>query len=369
MTPYDRIPFNDLSRIPPDQLEQVEAAVASVVKSGWFVMGPHHDAFERELASYLGANEVVAVGNGTDALELALAAVGVTVGDSVLTVANAGGYATVASRLLGATPVCFDVSPYTLLADPVSVRNAITANPVPPKALVVTHLYGAMAPVEAIVQVAREYGVAVVEDCAQSLGAHLNGKQSGTFGDIATTSFYPTKNLGAFGDGGAVFTDDAELAGRVRRMRQYGWTSKYRIGVAHGRNSRMDEIQAAILQVKLPYLDARNSRRREIHARYAAAVGGSARLLHGATNDFTAHLSVLVTDERDGVRKHLTAAGIDTDIHYPLPDHLQAFHPEVSEAIDLSVSEWAATAVLSLPVFPELTESEISRIESALAVL
>jgi aminotransferase EvaB len=369
MQSSDRIPFNDLARIPPEQLEQIEAAIAAVVRSGWFVMGPHHDAFEEELASYLGSNEVIAVANGTDALELALAALGVTVGDSVLTVANAGGYTTVASRLLGANPIYCDVSADTLLASPDIVRNAIAALAVPPKALVVTHLYGAMAPIEKLVAVAREFGVAVVEDCAQSLGAQLDGRQSGTFGDIATTSFYPTKNLGALGDGGAVFTDNAELAERVRRMRQYGWTSKYRIGVEHGRNSRMDEIQAAILRVKLPHLKSRNSRRREIHARYGAALGGGARLLHAPTESFTAHLSVLVTEERDSVRDRLSAAGIGTDIHYPLPDHLQVFRPESTKHFDLPISEWAANSVLSLPLFPELTETEISRIESVLADL
>jgi aminotransferase EvaB len=369
MLPSDRIPFNDLSRTSPYQLERVEEAIASVVKSGWFVMGPQHAAFERELAGYLGTNEVVAVANGTDALELALAAVGVEAGDSVLTVANAGGYATVASRLLGASPLYCDVSPDTLLADVDSVRRALARSPIPPKAMVVTHLYGAMAPVEGILKVAREYGVSVVEDCAQSLGARLGGRQSGTFGDIATTSFYPTKNLGALGDGGAVFTDDPELAEKIRGMRQYGWTSKYHIGIGHGRNSRMDEMQAAILRVKLPQLAARNERRREIHARYSAAVGSNARLLHTPTEQFTAHLSVLVTEDREGVRTHLAAAGIDTDVHYPVPDHLQTYRPEGSETAALPVTEWAANAVLSLPLFPELSEGEISRIETALAAL
>jgi aminotransferase EvaB len=369
MSSREVIPFNDLSRTPSHQLEEVERAISTVVKSGWYVMGPQHDAFENELAGFLGSKEAVAVANGTDALELALAAVGVGPGDAVLTVANAGGYATVATRLLGAWPVYCDVVEATLLTSAELIRDAVSTCVTVPKALVVTHLYGAMAPISEIVGAARDVGMAVVEDCAQSLGASIAGRQSGTFGDIATTSFYPTKNLGALGDGGAVYTDNAELAERVRRMRQYGWTSKYHIGVGHGRNSRMDEMQAAILRVKLPYLRDANTRRREIHARYARAIGDGARLLHAPNEDFTAHLSVLVTNERESVRSRLQTAGIRTDIHYPLPDHLQAFQTGPPPTTRLPTTEWAANSVLSLPMFPELTDSEISRIESALAEL
>ncbi len=369
MSSIDAIPFNDLSRSAPEVKALIKAAVDRVIESGWYVMGPEHNAFEVELARYLGVAESVLVGNGTDALELALAAVGVGVGDRVLTVANAGGYASIAIRILGAAPVYCDISSESLLMTPELVRSALSSADIVPKAIVVTHLYGALARCQEIVDVALEFGVAVVEDCAQSLGARHGQQQSGTFGDIATTSFYPTKNLGALGDGGAVFTDNPELAERVRRMRQYGWTSKYRIGVDHGRNSRMDELQAAILRVKLPLLDSWIDRRRKIHARYEEAAPAHSPMVNSSSESFTSHLAVLVSDNRDGVRARLRDAGVGTEVHYPLPDHLQAFPTGVTSTFSLPVTEQAAGTVLSIPMFPELTDDEVSLICDTLAKL
>lgn len=360
------IPFNDLSRTSAEMKAEVESAIARVLASGWFVMGPEHNALEEELSSYFDVDHTVLVANGTDALELALAAVGVSGGDLVLTVANAGAYTSVAARLLGAVPIFCDVSPSTLLMDPHDVRRILASCARLPKAIVVTHLYGAMAPVQQIVAVAHEYGVAVVEDCAQSIGATANGRQSGTFGDIATTSFYPTKNLGALGDGGAVFTDDQQLADSVRRMRQYGWDSKYHIAYDHGRNSRMDELQAAIVRAKLPHLDALNERRRQIHARYEAAVTGGLRLVNAASESFTAHLAVLYSHDRDADREALKQAGIGTDVHYPIPDNKQDFPNHKPAAVSLPVTEGAAQMVFSVPMFPELTDGEVDRICAAL---
>ena len=363
MTPSsDAIPFNDLSRTSPEVMKQIEAAISKVLASGWFVMGPEHNALEQELGAYFGAADAVLVANGTDALELALAAVGVGVGDRVLTVANAAAYTSIAARLLGAVPSYCEVSPQTLLMSADGVRQALSSAEVLPKAIVVTHLYGAMAPVQEIVAIAREYGIAVVEDCAQSIGATSDGRQSGTFGDIATTSFYPTKNLGALGDGGAVITNSGELAASVRRMRQYGWDSKYHIAYDHGRNSRMDELQAAILRVKLPYLDVWNDRRRQIHSRYQDAVSSSARLVNTSSESFTAHLAVLMTDDRTGARSSFMRAGIGTDVHYPIPDNKQDFASNKPAAVSLPITERAAEAVLSIPMFPELTEREVDRI-------
>jgi dTDP-4-amino-4,6-dideoxygalactose transaminase len=363
------IPFNDLSRASVEVKAEVEAAIARVLASGWFVMGPEHNAFEQELSAYFGVDHAVLVGNGTDALELALAAVGVGVGDLVLTVANAGAYTSVAARLLGATPVFCDVSPSTLLMTADGVREILAGDGRMPKAIVVTHLYGAMAPVREIVAVAREYGVAVVEDCAQSIGARLDGRQSGTFGDIATTSFYPTKNLGALGDGGAVFTRNQELAESVRRMRQYGWDSKYHIAYDHGRNSRMDELQAAILRVKLPHLDAWNERRRQIHSRYEAAVPRRLRFVNSSSESFTAHLAVATSDDRAADREALKKAGIGTDVHYPIPDNKQDFASDRPAPVSLPVTEHAAQTVFSVPMFPELTDDEVDRTCAALASL
>ncbi len=363
------IPFNDLSRTPSEILTKIEAAIARVVASGWFVMGPEHDAFEQELGAYLGIDHVVLLGNGTDALELALAAVGVRSGDRVLTVANAGAYTATATRLLGAVPIFCDVSSDNLLMTADGVRQVLASTEVKPAAIVVTHLYGAMAPVEEIATVAREHGVAVVEDCAQSIGATLRGRQSGTFGDIATTSFYPTKNLGALGDGGAIFTDHQDLADSVRRMRQYGWDSKYHIAYDHGRNSRMDEIQAAILRVKLPYLDALNDRRRDIHSQYERAASPDVRLVNTSGESFTAHLAVLMSRDRDSSRMSLRQVGISTDVHYPIPDNKQDFLSNRPEPVALPATEQAARSVFSIPMFPELTDDEVSRICAALAEL
>ena len=366
MASPDPIPLNDLSRTPREVMARIEAAIARVLVSGWFVLGPEHAGFETELAEYLGVSDTVLLGNGTDALELALSAVGVADGDQVLTVANAGAYATIATRLLGATAVYCDVSPDTLLMTDETFVAALERLDVTPKAVVVTHLFGAMAPVGEIATVARAHGIAVVEDCAQSLGARQGGRMAGTFGDIATTSFYPTKNLAALGDGGAVFTNNTDLADSVRRMRQYGWESKYHIAHDHGRNSRLDELQAAVLRVRLPLLDAVNDRRREIHARYEEVSSRAARVVGSASESFIAHLAVLTADDRDSVRTRLRAQGVSTDVHYPVPDHLQNFPSRRPAPVSLPVTERAAQTIFSIPMFPELTDAEVERVCRAL---
>ena len=361
----DVIPFNALSRTPPEVMASIEGAIARVLASGWFVMGPEHNAFEAELAEYVGVDHAVALGNGTDALELALAAVGVGENDYVVTVANAGAYSTVAMRLLGATPAFADVDWATLQMTPATFEAALATIPGAPRAVVITHLYGAMADAAGIAAIARRHGIAVVEDCAQALGALSDGKRAGTFGDIATTSFYPTKNLGALGDGGAVFTNDEELADSVRRRRQYGWDRKYHIADDHGRNSRLDELQAAILRVKLPLLDGLNERRRGIHASYEAATN---RMVNHRSPSFIAHLAVLTADNREDARAALLAAGVASDVHYPIPDHHQHF-PSNPVTASLPATERASQQVLSVPMFPELTDDEVARVSAALASL
>ena len=362
----DVIPFNDLSRSDPEVRARIQEAVARVIASGWYVMGPEHNGFETELAQYVGVRHAIALGNGTDALELALAAVGVRAGDTVVSVANAGAYSTIAARLLGARAVFADIDPVTLQMTPATFEATLAVLDDAPRAVVVTHLYGAMADVREITRIARDRGIAVVEDCAQALGATWDGKRAGTFGDIATTSFYPTKNLGALGDGGAVYTDDDDLATAVRRMRQYGWDSKYHIAHDHGRNSRLDEMQAAILRVKLPQLDRLNERRRTIHRSYEAA---TSRMVGRSSESFIAHLAVLTADDRDAVRAALLAAGVATDVHYPIPDHHQDFPTDPPARVSLPVTERASAAVLSVPMFPELTDAEVERVSLALAGL
>lgn len=360
------IPFNDLGRAATEQRADLIEAFARVVDAGWFVMGPEHDAFEAELAGYLGVGHAIGVGNGTDALELALGAVGVGRDSRVLTVANAGGYTTTATRRLGATPVYCDIDPVRYQADPESVRSALEAGPL--AAVVVTHLFGAAAPVREIVALADAHGVPVVEDCAQSIGALIDGRHTGTFGAIATTSFYPTKNLGALGDGGAVVTSSDELATIVRRRRQYGWEGKYRQVDPNGRNSRMDAVQAAFLRLRLPLLDAANERRRDIHRRYEAAVYAPLRLVNRAGADYVGHLAILDVDDRDAVKEQLLAAGVRTDVHFPIPDHTQPVMAGV-DVPSLPVTERAAQRILSLPLFPELRDDEVDRIVAALEAL
>jgi dTDP-4-amino-4,6-dideoxygalactose transaminase len=368
MSSAEVVPFNDLSRSHGVIRDAVDAAIARVLSSGWFVLGPEHDAFEAELAAYLGPTYAIGLANGTDALELALAAVGVGRGDRVVTVANAGGYTTIAARLLGAVPAYCDIDPLTMQASAETVRATLDALDVAPAAIVVTHLYGAMAPVEDIVALADERGIPVVEDCAQALGARRDGRAAGSFGLAATTSFYPTKNLGALGDGGAVLTSDPGIAERVRRTRQYGWAAKYRIEQDRGRNSRLDELQAAILRAKLPGLDAANARRREIHDRYREATGDGRRMVSGSGEDFIGHLAVLSSPRRDRDREALAASGIKTDVHYPIPDHRQPLIA-AEQTVSLPETEAAVETIVSLPLFPELSDDEVERVCTALRSL
>jgi dTDP-4-amino-4,6-dideoxygalactose transaminase len=343
----------------------LEAAIARVLDSGYYVLGPENAALEDELSAYTGAAHVVLVGNGTDALQIALTVVGVQPGDVVMTVANAGAYTFTAARALGADLMYVDVDASSHLMSLATFDAAIALASRLPKVVVVTHLYGSVADIEPIVDRARALGIVVVEDCAQALGARRDGRMAGTFGDISTSSFYPTKNLGAIGDAGALFTSHPELAEAAKRVRQYGWESKYRINTAGGMNSRMDELQAAILRVKLPHLDKWNERRRSIHAEYKASAGGDVHFASASIPGHNGHLAVIEVEHRDRVRRMFEEMNIATDIHYPIPDHLQPLVTSGSVAT-LSVTEFAAQRILSVPLFPQLRDDEISRISGAL---
>jgi aminotransferase EvaB len=233
---------------------------------------------------------------------------------------------------------------------------------------VVTHLYGWLADMFGILRAAEASGAIVIEDCAQAHGAMRYGRRAGSFGRLATFSFYPTKNLGAFGDGGAVVTDDDDLAGRLRSLRQYGWEEKYRATLAGGRNSRMDEMQSAILRVKLPWLDCWNARRREIVRRYAEAARGTGlSMLHEPGDDFVAHLAVARHADREGFRRRMAEAQVETAVHYPILDHRQAALEARSwRSVDLSASEEAAGEIVSLPCHAEMREDEIAQVCSAI---
>jgi len=334
-----------------------------VLDSHWYVLGSEVSEFEREFASYCGVEHCVTTANGTDALELALRVLGVRPIDTVLVAGNAGFYGSTAVRLLGAVPFYVDIDPNCLNMAAENVREALILNP---RAIIVTHLYGRLADIEAITEVASKAGVPVIEDCAQAHGAARGGRRAGSFGDIGCFSFYPTKNLGALGDGGAIVCRDESLAARLRQLRQYGWDAKYQVKVPGGRNSRIDEIQAAILREKLPLLDAWNTERRSIAAKYNAAFSDLPLTCPSSLDaDYVAHLYVIQVDERDSFRLFLEERGISTDVHYPVPDHLQPGYRASQKKGDVPLTEEACASVVSLPCFPGLRPEQVERVTEA----
>lgn len=335
----------------------------AVLDSHWYVLGSEVKAFEEEFAAYVGVSNCVSVANGSDALELALKGLGVGAGSRVVAVANAGFYGSTAMYAVGAEPVYAEVDSDTLTLCPKSLAKVIAESK--PSVIIVTHLYGQLANIEEIVQVASSAGIPVLEDCAQSHGARRNGKQAGSFGTIACFSFYPTKNLGALGDGGAVVTNDDALAARIRQLRQYGWDQKYRIAVPGGRNSRLDEMQAAILRIKLPLLDTWNEQRRAIAQRYNAAFSDfDMKLPCSVAEDYVAHLYVVRVKDRSAFAAALKERAVSTDIHYPIADHKQPGYPQAS-SVTLAVTERACETVISLPCFPGLSDEQVDRVIAA----
>lgn len=360
----DWVPMNDLARSVGAHRDDLLAQLAAVVDSGWFLTGPRTTAFATELAGFLDVSHVVPVGNGTDALEIALKAVMPEGRSTVLCAANAGGYGTVAARRAGFDVAYADVDPETHCLDAADVTARITEAV---GVVIVTHLYGRAADVSPVVEAAHKVGALVLEDCAQALGGLTDGGRVGALADVATFSFYPTKNLGALGDGGAIATRSDEVASRVRRLHQYGWDSKYRIAGDGGRNSRLDELQAAVLSQRLPMLDDWNAARRAVINAYVGAAPQGVRVLPASDAGHTGHLAVVEVEDRDGLRAHLEAAKIRTDVHYPIPDHRQPAYAAYYEATSLPVTESLGPRILSLPVFPELHADEIARVGEALA--
>ena len=365
--PSKPVAFNDLLRQTTALQSELTASVNRVLAIGWCILGRECAAFEAEFAAYCGVAHCVSVANGTDALELSLRSLGVGPGDTVATVANAGGYSTTAIRAVGAEPLYIDIDPSTMNMSASDLAARLTPSV---RAVIATHLYGRMADVAGLLAVTSRAAVPLVEDCAQAHGAAIGGRKAGSWGTLACFSFYPTKNLGALGDGGAVVTHDGQLAQHVKSLRQYGWSSKYRCS-EYGRNSRMDEMQAAILRVKLPHLDGWNARRREVAATYSAALRGqSVECPRDFDESYVAHLYVIRSQDRDRVRVALQAGGIATDIHYPVPDHLQeAARGTLSATAHLPVTEQAAAEILTLPCYAELKDEEIYAVVSALQSL
>ncbi len=350
-----RVPFFSTEFVNSDP--SLQAAIQRVLRSNHFILGKEVGAFEEEFAGYLGVDHCVTVASGSDALELALRVLGVERGQSVITVANAGFYGSFAIYAVGATPLYVDVDPSSLTLSVKALEEALLQRPA---AVIVTHLYGQMADMVAIEGLCRGAGVPLVEDCAQSHGASTEGRKAGSWGDIACFSFYPTKNLGALGDGGCVATRRPELARRVRTLRQYGWEPKYTVAHPQGCNSRMDEIQAAVLRSKLKRLDSCNDIRRSIAARYARAFVDVPLILPRVEgSEHVAHLYVVQTPERDMLRAHLLKEGVAAEVHYPIADHHQPAYPCATNPWRLDVTEHVCAQALSLPCFPGMTEDAV----------
>ena len=362
------IPLNDLSRWDPIDKDRVTAAILGVVNSGHFLNGPVTSEFKDQFKRLINGREVVFVGNGTDALVLALLGLGIREGDAVATVSNAGGYATGAILRVGAIPRLIDIHSTTAQMSAHDLRKKMESGP-PIKAIVVTHLYGLMADMSEISEIARQFGCLLIEDCAQSIGARQNGKVAGTFSDASTFSFYPTKNLSGLGDGGAVSFSEQNDALLAQRYAQYGWSTRYKIDLDRGMNSRLDEIQAAVLLTRISDLRTNNEIRRKIVSRYQSVLSKPQYMIYEDNDSFVGHLAVLITESRDQVIKCMERAKIATAVHYPVLDHHQVGWRANFQNVVLPSSEELVQRIVSLPCFPLMTELEIERVTSALQTL
>jgi len=358
-----KVPFNLPARENGWYREELCEAINHVLDSGYYLLGEHVDAFENEFSRACGADYCISVGNGTDALEIALRALGVGHGDEVMTVANAGGYATTACNLMGAFPVYVDVNEDDLL---MNIAQAAEAASLKTKCIIATHLYGQPVDVPKLRNLLDISGcghVKILEDCAQAHGASLAGKPVGSLGDAAAFSFYPTKNLGALGDGGAIVTSVREIADQCFQLRQYGWESKYNARIPYGRNSRMDEIQAAVLLVKLAHLSELNDRRRAVAEKLCHACGDYVDIVTLPAPGSVAHLFVVRHKYRDKIRAELTRCGIASDIHYPVLDMNQPSMQHLNfRVLDVTHAEQATQEIFSLPCYAGIKDAELEYI-------
>ena len=343
--------------------KDIDAAVLKVLDSGWYIRGAEVEAVEEEFAAHAGAAHAIGVASGTDALVVALSALGVGPGDEVITVSHTAVPTVSAIEQTGATPVFVDIEPACFTLDPERIEAMLTPRT---KALVAVHLYGQPADMDAIMAVAGRHGLKVVEDCAQAAGAIYGSQGVGAIGDAGCFSFFPTKNLGTFGDGGMVITADGRLAERMRGVREYGWDGD-KISQFPGLNSRLDELQAAIVRVRLRHLNGDNDRRRQVADFYDRALAGADIRLPvrrpAARHVF--HLYVVRHSARDALRAFLKERGIAAAVHYEMPVHLQPAYRGRLPAGPLEHTERAALEVLTLPVYPELTQAELEKVAEA----
>lgn len=360
-----RVPFLDLTAQQQEIAGELRAAVSRVAESGWYVLGPEVEAFESEFAAYCGVRHCVGVANGLDAIELILRAHGIGAGDEVIVPAMTFVATWLGVTLAGATPVPVDIRADTRNIDVDHVAAAVTPRS---RAILAVHLYGTPAPMAALRQIADRSGLVLIEDAAQAHGARLGGGRAGALGDAAAFSFYPTKNLGAWGDGGAILTQDDRIAAAARRLRNYGSDVKYHHEVV-GRNSRLDELQAAILRVKLTRLDPWNALRRAVASGYAAGIKDLDIEFPapGPECESAWHLFVIRHPRRDELRAYLSERGIETMIHYPVPPHLQPCYAGRFAGAAFPVSERHASQALSLPMCPSLGAAQRTAVIEALA--
>src|SRR4051812_40882403 len=359
-----RVPFANFRRTVDELRPELDTAIARVLDSGWFLLGREGEDFEREFAAFAGTSHAVGCASGTDAIELILRAAGIGEGDEVVTQANTCVPTVAAIARAGATPVLCDVEPDAGTIDPSSLEGALSPRT---RAVVPVHLYGQIGDIDAVTEVARAAGVAVIEDCAQAHGAVVGGRAAGTVGIGGAFSFYPTKNLGGFGDGGAVATSDAGLDERLRLVRQYGQADRYQ-HVAEGLNSRLDEIQATPLSGRLPALDKCYAPRIPIAGHYADALAGTSveplTRLPDRTHVF--HLFVVKTPDRERFQAALGERGVATLVHYPRPIHGHPPYEQLGRGpVPLANAETLSERVVSLPIYPELTDAEVEHVAEA----
>lgn len=349
---------------------EIDAAISRVMNSGWYILGKEVEEFEKEFAAFIGANEAVAVANGTDAVMLSLRALGLGPGDAVLTVSHTAVATVAAIEMAGVTPILVDIDPQRFTMCPQSLAKAI-ANSGPLasklKAIVPVHLYGQPSDMDAIGDIARRHGLLVAEDCSQSHGAKIRDQMTGTLGQVAAFSLYPTKNLGAFGDAGVLTTRDSTLADRLRLMRQYGWRERNKSEIT-GVNSRLDELQAAILRVRLKHLAAMNAARQSIASIYDQGLMKDCTIPFRAKNTtHVFHQYVIRIPHRDSVQQRLKQAGIGTMIHYPSPVHAQpAYAGRLTRVVELPHTDSAVCDILSLPMYPELRHDSARQVVAEL---
>lgn len=358
----NQVPFLDLGQLHQGIRKHLDDAYSRVMDSGWFIMGPELEAFESEFANYCEVKHCIGVGNGLEAIHLLLKAYGIGPGDEVIVPSNTFIATWLAVSECGATPVPVEPHIQTHNINPDLIAAAITKRT---RAIIPVHLYGQPADMDAIYNVASKHGLIVIEDAAQAQGAKYKGRRVGSLGHAAATSFYPGKNLGALGDGGAILTNDDAIANKVKQLRNYGSTIKYHHDVA-GYNSRLDEMQAAFLRVKLSVLDTWNASRREVANQYSHLLSNSTNILPHVPEyaEPVWHLYVIRSEYRDDLKLHLEQQGISTVIHYPIPPHKQSCYKSFSK-LNLPISEKLANEVLSIPMSPILSHTEVISVAEA----